>query len=115
MFKKRQVCNGKSVVPIYPSFKFSSMLTIPTRIAHKYNLKQSHVIIEERGDGGFFIKKADTETRTKTFLTGTTGKHSSCGLTIPSYLARKYGYAGDGCYVVLTEEDDGIFMKKLLI
>ena len=111
MLKNREVLNGKSVIPIYPSFKFSSMLTIPTRLAQKYDLKQSHITIEERGDGGLFIKKAETETRTKTFLTGKT----SCGLTSPSYLAHKYGYAGNGCYVVLTEEDDGIFMKKLLI
>lgn len=115
MLKHRQVCNGNCVVPIYPSFKFSSMLTIPIRLAQKYSLKQSHIEIEERGDGGLFVKKVNTKTRTKTFLTGTTGKHSSCGLTIPSYLAHKYGYAGDGCYVVLTEEDDGIFMKKLII
>lgn len=88
------------------------MLTIPTRLAHKYDLHQSHIEIEERGDGGLFIKKANAKTRTRTRITG---KHSSCGLTIPAYLAHKYDYAGDGCYVVLTEEDDGIFMKKLLI
>jgi hypothetical protein len=107
MLKTRQVVNGKSIIPIYPNYKSSSMLTIPSRLAQKYNLRQSHIEIEERGDGGLFIKKA----RTKTFLTG----KSSCGLTIPSYLAHKYGYACDGCYVVLTEEEEGIFMKKLLI
>lgn len=111
MLKNRQVSKGKCIIPVYPSYKFSSMFTIPTRLAHKYNLHQSYIEIEERGDEGLFIKKADTETRTKIFLTGKT----SCGLTIPSYLADKYGYAGNGCYMVLTEEDDGIFMKKLLV
>jgi hypothetical protein len=111
MLKTRQVVNGKSIIPIYPNYKSSSMLTIPSRLAQKYNLRQSHIEIEERGDGGLFIKKAYDKTRTKTFLTG----KSSCGLTIPSYLAHKYGYACDGCYVVLTEEEEGIIMKKLLI
>ena len=111
MLKNRQVVKGKSVIPIYPNYRSSSMLTIPGRLAHKYKLHQSHLDIEERGDGGLFIKKANDKTRVKTFLTGKT----SCGLTIPIYLAHKYGYAGNGCYVVLTEEDDGIFMKKLLI
>ncbi len=88
MLKERQVYNGKSVVPIYPNRRFSSMLTIPTRLARKYDLDQSEVIIEERGNGGLFIRKAlansKTHTKTKTFLTG---KRSSCGLTIPAYLA----------------------------
>jgi bifunctional DNA-binding transcriptional regulator/antitoxin component of YhaV-PrlF toxin-antitoxin module len=111
MLKNRQVYPGKSIIPIYPNYKSSSMLTIPIRLAHKYDLRQSHIEIEERGDGGLFIKKAYKKTRTRTFLTG----KSSCGLTIPSYLAHKYGYAGDVCYVVLTEEEEGILMKKLLI
>ena len=109
MLKERQVYNGISVIPIYPSRRFSSMLTIPSRLAKKYNLQQSYIEIEERGDGGLFIKKSNHKTRSKTFLTGKT----SCGLTIPVYLAHKYEYNGDGCYVVLTEEDDSIFMKKL--
>jgi hypothetical protein len=45
-----------------------------------------------------------------TFLTGKT----SCGLTISAYLAHKYEYSGDGCYVVLTEERYRIIMKKLM-
>lgn len=81
MLKNRNVANGKSVIPIYPSYKFSSMFTIPIRLAEKYNLKQSDIEIEERGDGGLFIKKAHNKTRTRTFLTGKT----SCGLTIPAY------------------------------
>ena len=113
MLKERQgAYNGKSVVPIYLSNRtyFSSVLTIPSRIAKKYNLQQSYVEIEESGDnGGLFIKKSNHKTRSKTILTGKT----SCGLTIPVYLAHKYEYSGDGCYVVLTEEDDGLFMKKL--
>ncbi len=87
------------------------MLTIPNRLARKYELQQSDIEIEERGDEGIFIKKSNHQTRTKTFLTGKT----SCGLTIPAYLAHKYQYSGDGCYVVLTEEEDGLFMKKLLL
>ena len=75
------------------------MFTIPHKLADKYKLSKSDVEIEEK-NGGLFIKKADNTTRTKTFLTGKT----SCGLPIPAYLAHKYEYSGDGCYVVLTEK-----------
>ena len=112
MLKERHFYNGKSVVPIYPNHRFSSMLTIPNRLARKYSLNQSNILIEERGEeGGLFIKRTNGKTRTKTFLTGKT----SCGLIIPSYLAHKYNYSGNGCYVVLTEEEDGILMKKLIL
>ena len=100
--------NGKYVVPISPN-NHASAFTIPHKLVQKYKLSKSDVDIEERS-GGLFIKKAKAQTRTKTFLTGKT----SCGLTIPAYLAHKYQYSGDGCYVVLTAESDGIFIKKLL-
>lgn len=103
--------NGKSVVPVYPNPTYSSMLTIPGRLAHKYNLFRSDITIEEKMNGDLLIKKAYTKTRHKTFQTG----RSSCGLIIPSYLAHKHGYAGNGCYAILTEEDNGILIKKLLI
>jgi hypothetical protein len=101
--------NKVHVVPISPN-NFASAFTIPHKLVQKYKLSKSDVEIEERS-GGLFIKKAKEQTRTKTFLTGKT----SCGLTIPAYLAHKYQYSGDGCYVVLTEESDGIFIKKLLL
>ena len=103
--------NGKYVVPISPNHS-ASAFTIPYKLVQKHKLSKSYVDKEERS-GGLFIKKANsnTHTRTKTFLTGKV----SCGLTIPSYLAHKYQYSGDGCYLVLTEEDNGIFIKKLAI
>ncbi len=106
----RELVNGKYVIPISPNRKFTSVFTIPHKIVQKYKLSKSDVEIEERS-GGLFIKKSLGQTRTKTFLTGKT----SCGLTIPAYLAHKHQYSGDGCYVVLTEENDSIFIKKLLI
>jgi hypothetical protein len=103
--------NGKYVVPISQNRTYTAVFTIPHNIVQKYKLTKSDVEIEERS-GGLFIKKSSGQTRTKTFLTGKT----SCGLTIPAYLAHKYEYSGDdGCYVVLTEESDGIFMKKLIL
>ena len=48
-----------------------------------------------------------------------TGKRTSCGLIIPAYLAKKYELSNrdNQCafYVVLTEEEDGIFIKKLTL
>jgi hypothetical protein len=101
--------NGKYVVPITPNHS-ASAFTIPHKLVQKHKLSKSYVEIEEM-NGGLFIKKAKEQTRTKTFLTGKV----SCGLTIPSYLAHKYQYSGEGCYAVLTEEDNGIFIKKLAI
>jgi hypothetical protein len=101
--------NKVHVVPISPN-NFASAFTIPHKLVQKHKLSKSYVEIEERS-GGLFIKKANTKTRSKTFLTGKV----SCGLTIPSYLAHKYQYSGEGCYLVLTEEDHGIFIKKLAL
>lgn len=56
------------------------------------------------------MERDDSSGTSKTFLTG---KKKSRGLTIPAYLAHKYEYSEGGCYVVLTEEDDGLFVKKL--
>ena len=48
-----------------------------------------------------------------------TGKRRSCGLIIPAYLAKKYELSNrdnqDAFYVVPTEEEDGIFIKKLIL
>ena len=53
---------------------------------------------------------------TRTFMTG---KRRSCGLIIPAYLARKYELSNrnnqGAFYVVLSEEEDGIFIKKLIL
>jgi hypothetical protein len=108
------------VIPIYRNTKLgsSASLTIPIRIAQKYDFYNSDVIFEERGDlknGGLFIKKGHSPAKTRTFMSG---KKSSCGLLIPSYLARKYDYGvstAQPCYLVLTEEKDGIFIKKLIL
>ena len=47
------------------------------------------------------------------------GKRRSCGLLLPAYLAKKYELNNRdnqvGLYVVLTEEEDGIFIKKLIL
>ncbi|MFI5407108.1 MAG: hypothetical protein ACHQ1D_11440, partial [Nitrososphaerales archaeon] len=63
-----------------------------------------------------FIKKGRSPARTRTFMTG---KRASCGLIIPAYLAKKYDLNNRdnqvGLYVVLTEEEDGIFIKKLIL
>jgi hypothetical protein len=115
LLKQREPINGKSVIPIYRNTKFgsSATLTIPIRIAQKYGLYDSDVIFEERGDGGLFIKKGSSPAKTHTFMSG---KRSSCGLLIPSYLARKYDYGtSQPSYLVLTEEKDGIFIKKLIL
>ena len=97
-------------MPISQNHTFTSMFTIPHKLADKSKFSKSEAEIEEKS-GGLFITKADRTTRTKTFLTG----KISCGLTIPAYLAHKYEYSGDGCYVVLSDEDDGIFVKKLIL
>ncbi|MGA8843938.1 MAG: hypothetical protein WB511_10165 [Nitrososphaeraceae archaeon] len=91
MLKQREPINGKSVIPIYRNSTYSSSatMTIPIRIAQKYELYNSDVIFEERGVGGLFIKKGHSPAKTHTFMSG---KKSSCGLLIPSYLARKYDY-----------------------
>ncbi|MGB8172286.1 MAG: hypothetical protein WCF01_06625 [Nitrososphaeraceae archaeon] len=43
----------------------------------------------------------------------------SCGQIIPTYLARKYELSNrnnqGAFYVVLSEEQDGIFIKKLIL
>jgi hypothetical protein len=48
-----------------------------------------------------------------------TGKRRSCGLIIPAYLAKKYELNNTdnqrASYVVLTEEQDGVFIKKLIL
>ena len=48
-----------------------------------------------------------------------TGKRRSCGLIIPAYLAKKYELSNrnnhGAFYVVLEEEQDGIFIKKLIL
>ncbi len=90
--------DGKYVVPISPNRTFTSVFTIPHNLVQKYNLSKLDVEIEERSDG-LFIKKAETKTRPKIFLTGKT----SCGLTIPAYLAHKYEYSGAGCHIALSE------------
>ena len=100
------------MIPIYRNNKLgsSATLTIPIRIAQKYDLYNSDVIFEERGDGGLFIKKVNRPAKTRTFMSG---KKSSCGLIIPSYLARKYDYGiSQPCYLVLTEEKDGSLSKN---
>ena len=115
MLRYRESHNGKSVIPVHGN-RSSSMMTIPIRIAKKYKLYHSDIIYEERGDGGMFIKKGRSPARTRTFMTG---KRRSCGLIIPSYLAKKYELSNrnnqEALYVVLTEEEDGIFMKKLIL
>ncbi|MFI5424406.1 MAG: hypothetical protein WB587_15175 [Nitrososphaeraceae archaeon] len=92
------------------------MITIPIRIARKYKLHQPDIIYEERGDGGLFTKKGKSPANTHTFMTG---KRASCGLIILAYLAHKYELNNRnnqvGLYVVLTEEEDGIFIKKLIL
>lgn len=115
MLKQREPIGGKSVVPAYKNSKsgFSAALTIPIRIAQKYNLYNCDIIFEERRDGGLFIKKRKSPDKTRTFMSG---KKSSCGLRIPSHLARKYDYGvSQPCYLVLTEEPEGIFIKKLIL
>jgi len=113
MLKYREP-NGKLVIPIYGNDS-STMMTIPIRIARKYELYHSDITYEERGDGGLFIKKGRSPALTRTFMTG---KRRSCGLIIPAYLARKYELSNrdnqGAFYVVLTEEQDGILIKKLI-
>ena len=115
MLKYRESHNGKSVIPVCGN-RSSSLMTIPIRIAKKYKLYHSDIIYEERGDGGLFIKKGKSPAKTHTFMTG---KRRSCGLIIPAYLAKKYQLDNRdnqvGLYVVLTEEEDGIFIKKLIL
>ena len=87
-------------------------MTVPIRIAQKYDLYNSDVMFEER-DGGLFIKKGRSPAANRTFMTG---KRRSCGLIIPSILARKYDYGiSQPCYLVFTEEQKGIFIKKLIL
>jgi len=85
-------------------------MTIPIMIAKKYELYQSEEF------GGMFIKKGKSPAMTRTFMTG---KRRSCGLIIPAYLARKYELSNrdnrGAFYVVLTEEEEGIFIKKLIL
>ena len=111
MLKHREP-NGKSVIPIYGN-NASTMMTIPIRIAQKYKLYHSDITYEERGDGDLFIKKGKSPAMTRTFMTG---KRRSCGLIIPAYLAKKYELSNrnnqGAYYVVLTEEQDGIFIKN---
>ena len=115
MLKYRESHNGKSVIPVCGNGS-SSLMVIPIRIAKKYKLYHSDIIYEERGDGGLFIKKGRSPARTRTFMTG---KRASCGLIIPAYLAKKYELSNRdnqvGLYVVLTEEEDDIFIKKLIL
>ena len=118
MLKERESLNGKSVIPIYGNLS-STTMTIPIRIAKKYKLYHNHSDItfeERRGDGGLFIKKGKSPAATRTFMTG---KRRSCGLIIPAYLAKKYELSNrdnqGAYYVVLTEEEDGIFIKKLIL
>ena len=65
---------------------------------------------------GLFIKKGRSPGNACTFMTG---KLTSCGLIIPAYLAHKYELSNRdnqvGLHVVLTEEEDGIFIKKLIL
>ena len=44
-----------------------------------------------------------------------TGKRRSCGLVFPAYLAKNQLSNGDNqaSYVVLSEEEDSIFYKKI--
>ena len=60
------------------------------------------------------IKKCSSPAKTHISLTG---KRASCGLIIPSYLSHKYEFTTEdtGYCVVLIEEADGIFIKKLIL
>ena len=104
--------NGKSVIPICGNHS-STMMTIPIRIAKKYKLYRSDITYEERGDGGLFNKKGRSPAMTRTFMTG---NRRSCGLIIP---AHKYELSNRNnqraFYVVLMEEQDGIFIKNLIL
>jgi hypothetical protein len=69
VLKQREPINGKSVVPVYKNSKsgLSAALTIPIRIAQKYDLYNSDVIFEEM-NGGLFIKKGYSPAKTHTTL-----------------------------------------------
>ena len=114
MLKQREPINGKSVIPIYKNNKFgsSASMTVPIRIAQKYDLYNSDVIFEER-DGGLFIKKGRSPAKASHLYDGQKKKLWSY---YPHYLARKYDYGiSQPCYLVLTEEQNGIFIKKLIL
>ena len=114
LLKQREPINGKSVIPIYRTNKFgsSAQMTVPQRIAKKYDLYNSDIIFEER-NGGLFIKKGYSPAKNRTFMSG---RGSSCGMNIPAYLAKKYDLGiSQPCYLVLTEEQKGIFIKKLIL
>jgi len=95
VLKQREPINGKSVIPIYKNSKYgsSAALTTPIRITQKYDMYTSDVILTPKkgGEGGLFIKKGHSPTYAKTH-TFKSGNKSSCGLCIPSYLARKYDH-----------------------